>query len=121
MDHAPGFLALVLDAKSRIRETTCEAIRQRQLRGERFLLLDVREDHEWQQGHVAGAVHLGRGIVERDIERMVPDHATDMVLYCGGGFRSALGADALQKMGYTNLVSMDGGWKRWTDLGYPTE
>lgn len=121
MDHAPGFLRLVEDAKTRVRETTCEAIRQRQLRGERFLLVDVREDHEWEDGHVLGAVHLGKGIIERDIERIVPDHATDMVLYCGGGYRSALTADALQKMGYTNVISMDGGWKRWTGLGYPTE
>ena len=121
MDHSPGFLGLVQDAKSRVRETSCEAIRQRQLRGERFLLVDVREDHEWQEGHVVGAVHFSKGIIERDIERIVPDHATDMVLYCGGGFRSALSADALQKMGYSNIVSMDGGWKRWTDLTYPTE
>ena len=121
MDHAPGFLRLVQDAKTRVRETNCEGIRQRQLRGERFLLIDVREDHEWQGGHVVGAVHLGKGIIERDIERIVPDHATDMVLYCGGGYRSALTADALQTMGYTNIVSMDGGWKRWRELGYPTE
>ena len=121
MDHSPGFLRLVKEAKARIRETSCEVIRQRQLRGERFLLVDVREDHEWQQGHVVGAVHLGKGIIERDIERIVPDHGTDIVLYCGGGFRSAMSADAVRQMGYTNVVSMDGGWKRWTDLGYPTE
>jgi rhodanese-related sulfurtransferase len=121
MDHSPGFLRLAKAAKSRIRETSCEVIRQRQLRGERFLFIDVREDHEWQQGHAAGAVHLGRGIIERDIERIVPDHGTDIVLYCGGGFRSAMSADMLQQMGYSNVVSMDGGWKRWTDLNYPAE
>ena len=121
MEHSPGFLRLTQEARARIRETTCETIRQRQLRGERFLLVDVREDHEWQQGHITGAVHLGKGILERDIERIVPDHATDMVLYCGGGYRSALSADAIKQMGYTNVVSMYGGWKRWTELGYPTE
>lgn len=104
-----------------MREASCEAIRQRQARSERFLLIDVREDHEWEKGRIAGSMHLGKGIVERDVERLVPDPATDIVLYCGGGFRSALVADVLQQMGYTNVTSMDGGWTRWNALGYPTD
>jgi rhodanese-related sulfurtransferase len=89
--------------------------------GEQFLLVDVREDNEWQRGHIPGAVHMGRGIIERDIEEAVPDHAAKLVLYCGGGFRSALAADNLQKMGYTNVISMDGGWRGWNEAGLPTE
>ena len=88
---------------------------------DKFVLIDVREDHEWGKGRIAGATHLGKGIVERDVERLVPDLTADIVLYCGGGYRSALVADVLQQMGYSNVVSMDGGWKRWTDLGYPTD
>jgi rhodanese-related sulfurtransferase len=121
MEHSAGFLKLVNDAKSRIRETTPEQVRERQQAGERFLFVDVREDGEWQRGHAARAIHLGKGIIERDIEKVVPDHAAEIVLYCGGGFRSALVADALQKMGYENPISMDGGWKRWRELGYPVE
>lgn len=121
MDHSPGFLALVADARSRVRETTPEEVQRRRQAGERFHLVDVREDREWRQGRAAGAVHLGRGIIERDVEQAIPDHAAAIVLYCGGGFRSALAADNLQKMGYTNVISMDGGWKRWLALGYPTE
>lgn len=121
MDHSPGFLRLVQTVRGRVREASCEAIRQRQARSERFLLIDVREDHEWDKGRIAGAMHLGKGIVERDVERLVPDPATDIVLYCGGGFRSALVADVLQQMGYTNVTSMDGGWTRWNALGYPTD
>ncbi len=121
MDHSPGFLALVADAKSRVRETTPEEIHRRRQAGERFHLVDVREDREWRQGRAAGAVHLGKGIIERDVEQAIPDHDAPIVLYCGGGFRSALAADALQKMGYRDVLSMDGGWKRWLALGYPTE
>jgi rhodanese-related sulfurtransferase len=121
MEHSPGFLRLVAQSKQRIRETTPEEVRRRQEAGERFLLIDVREDEEWQRGHARGAKHLGKGIIERDIEKTVPDHDADIVLYCGGGFRSALAADALQQMGYRNVRSMDGGWRRWTALGYPVE
>lgn len=121
MDHAPGFLNAVNDAKSRVRENTPEDVKRKQEAGESFHLVDVREDNEWQKGHAAGAIHLGKGIIERDIEQAIPDHEAEIVLYCGGGFRSALAADALQKMGYTNVISMDGGWKRWNELGYLIE
>ena len=120
MDHAPGFLQLVAAARRRVRETTPEAVHRRQEAGERFHLVDVREDREWDAGHAEGAVHLGKGVIERDVERRFPDPHAEIVLYCGGGFRSALAADALQQMGYRNVISMDGGWKRWCALGYPT-
>ena len=119
--HAPGFLKIVTDAKSRVRECTVADVRARQAAGEPFVLVDVREESEFAAGHVPGAVHLGKGVIERDIEAKVPDPATPLVLYCGGGFRSALAADALQKMGYTNVISMDGGWRAWTEQGLPTE
>jgi rhodanese-related sulfurtransferase len=119
--HSQGFLDIVNDAKKRVRETTPEDVRRRQERGERFHLVDVREDNEWERGRALGAIHLGKGIIERDIERVIPDHDREIVLYCGGGYRSALAADVLQRMGYRNVLSMDGGWKRWNDLGYPTE
>lgn len=121
MQHSAGFLNIVNDAKSRVRETTPEDVRRRQERGERFFLVDVREDSEWDRGRALGAMHIGKGVIERDVERAIPDHDAEIVLYCGGGYRSALAADALQKMGYRNVISMDGGWKRWKDLGYPTE
>jgi len=121
MDHSNGFLNLVNDAKKRVRETTPEAVRRRQETGERFHLIDVREDNEWDRGRALGAIHMGKGIIERDIERAIPDREEEIILYCGGGFRSALAADTLAKMGYTNVVSMDGGWKRWRDLGFPVE
>ena len=121
MEHTKGFLNLVNDAKSRIRETTPEEVRKKQQGGHDFYLVDVREDNEWQKGHAQGAVHLGKGIIERDVEGTIPDHNAEIVLYCGGGFRSALAADALQKMGYKNVISMDGGWKRWRELEYPVE
>lgn len=121
MKHSQGFLDIVNDAKKRVRETTPEDIRRRQERGEHFYLVDVREDNEWERGRALGAMHLGKGIIERDVERVIPDHDTEIVLYCGGGYRSALAADVLQRMGYRNVFSMDGGWKRWNELGYPTE
>lgn len=119
--HAPGFLKIVQDAKGRVKECTVADVRRRRDAGESFTLVDVREESEYAAGHAAGAVHIGKGVIERDIETKVPDPATPLVLYCGGGFRSALAADALQKMGYTNVVSMDGGWRAWTDAGLPTE
>ena len=121
MAHSPAFLKIVDDAKSRIKQTMPEEVKSRLDRGEKFLLVDTREDNEWEKGHIAGAIHLGKGIIERDIESWVPNCETEIILYCGGGFRSALSADNLQKMGYANVVSMDGGWRRWKDLGYPTE
>ncbi|HLF14268.1 MAG TPA: rhodanese-like domain-containing protein [Bacteroidota bacterium] len=120
MNHSPGFLRLVEDAKKRVRETTPEAVHERMNRAEKFLLVDVREESEFAAGRIPGAVHIGRGILERDIEERVPDHSAAIILYCGGGFRSALSADNLGKMGYTNVVSMDGGWRRWNELGYET-
>jgi rhodanese-related sulfurtransferase len=121
MAHAPQFLKLVNEAKSRVKETNVADVKRRREAGEKFILVDVREDNEWANGHLPGAVHLGKGIIERDIEQRVPDNNSKVVLYCGGGFRSALVADNLQKMGYTNVESMDGGWKGWLDAGLPTE
>lgn len=121
MKHSPGFLALVEAAKRSIRETTVAAVVARQQRGESFHLIDVREDDEWRQGRARGAIHLGKGIIERDIETKIPDHAAPIVLYCGGGFRSALAAEALQKMGYTNVESMDGGIRGWRDAKLPED
>jgi len=120
MAHSPQFLKLVNEAKARVKETNVENVKRRMEAGEKFLLVDVREDNEWANGHVPKAVHMGRGIIERDIETAVPDTSTKMILYCGGGFRSALVADNLQKMGYTNVESMDGGWKGWLAAGLPT-
>ncbi len=119
MQHAPGFLKLVNDARSRVKETTVDEIKRRLDRGDKFLLVDVREESEFARDHLPGAVHLGRGIIERDIEARVPDTKTEVVLYCGGGFRSALAADNLQKMGYTNVISMDGGIREWREKNYP--
>jgi len=121
MQHSEGFLKLVDDAKTRIKEITPEEVRQKLDSGERFHFVDVREDHEWAQGRARGAMHLGKGIIERDIEHTIPDHGAEIVLYCGGGYRSALAADALQKMGYTNVLSMAGGIKKWRELGYPED
>jgi rhodanese-related sulfurtransferase len=120
MAHAPKFLKLVNDSKARVKETNVEDVKRRMDAGEKFLLVDVREDNEWANGHLPGAVHMGRGIIERDIEGAIPDTNAKMILYCGGGFRSALVADNLQKMGYTNIESMDGGWKGWVAAGLPT-
>ena len=121
MKHSEGFLKLVDQAKKRVRETTPAEVRHRQEAGERFYFVDVREDNEWQKGHAAGAIHLGKGIIERDVETAIPDHRAPIVLYCGGGYRSALAADALQQMGYTSVESMDGGWKLWLEMNYPFE
>ena len=121
MKHAPGFLAIVNDAKTRVKETDVATIKRRMDAGEKFHLVDVREDGEWAKGHLPGAKHMGRGVIERDIETAIPEKNAEIVLYCGGGFRSALSADNLQKMGYTNVVSMDGGWRGWTEAGHPTE
>jgi rhodanese-related sulfurtransferase len=121
MAHAARFLALVNDAKKRIKETNVADMKGRMDAGEKIVLVDVREESEWAQGHLPGAIHLGKGIIERDIEQRVPDTNAKIVLYCGGGFRSALTADNLQKMGYTNVESMDGGWKGWIGAGLPTQ
>jgi len=120
MQHAPQFLKLVNEAKQRVKETNVAEVQRRMAGGENFLLVDVREDNEWALGHVPGAVHMGRGIIERDIEMKVPETSTKVILYCGGGFRSALVADNLRKMGYTNVESMDGGWRGWVEAGLPT-
>ncbi|MFO1093126.1 MAG: rhodanese-like domain-containing protein [Planctomycetaceae bacterium] len=119
--HSPRFLAIVNDAKSRVRECTAQDVKTRLDAGERFQLIDVREESEYAAGHLPGARPLGKGIIERDIETAIPDPSTPIILYCGGGFRSALAADTLQKMGYTDVLSMDGGWRVWNELGYPTE
>lgn len=121
MVHSPAFLAIVDDAKSRVKQIDIGGYRKLQAAAAPHLLVDVREDNEWEAGHAAGAIHLGKGIIERDIEAKVPDKSTRLVLYCGGGFRSALAADNLQKMGYTDAISLDGGWKAWQQAGLPIE
>lgn len=121
MKHAPKFLQLVQDARKNVKETDVQAIHERLQRGEKLFIVDVREESEWAKGHLPGAVHLGKGIIERDIEAQVPDTGREMILYCGGGFRSVLAAENLRRMGYTNAVSMDGGWRGWTEAGYPVE
>jgi len=117
--HPPRFLKIVDDAKSRVRETNTDEVKSRMDRGDKFLLIDVREESEFAKDHLPEAIHLGKGIIERDIEGRVPKLDTEMILYCGGGFRSALAADNLQKMGYTNVISMDGGIRDWREKGYP--
>jgi rhodanese-related sulfurtransferase len=119
MKHNEGFLALVNDAKSRVKEIGIEEYKT--MPGAGHVLIDTREDSEWAAGHAAGAIHLGKGIIERDIETKIPDKSTTLVLYCGGGFRSALVADALQKMGYENPISLDGGWRAWNEAGLAVE
>ncbi len=121
MKHSPGFDQLCEDAKARIREVTIDQVKHKLNAGAAFRLIDVREDHEWNKDHAAGAEHLGRGIIERDIENLVPDHHAEIVLYCSGGYRSALAADNLQKMGYTNVWSMAGGIRAWKEASYPLE
>ena len=121
MKHSEGFLKIVNDAKTRIKEVTVAETRERLAANRSGLLIDVREDHEWEAAHAAGAIHLGKGIIERDIEGAAPDKGTELILYCGGGYRSALAADVLQQMGYTNVWSMAGGWKAWKESGAPVE
>ena len=121
MKHSQAFEKLCEDAKTRIRETTIEDVKRKLDAGDKFFFVDVREDHEWNEGHAAGAQHLGRGIIERDIEKLVSDKAAEIVLYCGGGYRSALAADNLQKMGYKNVFSMAGGIRAWREGGCPEE
>lgn len=117
--HPPRFLKIVDDARSRIRETNVDAVKSRIDRGDKFVLVDVREESEFAKDHLPGAIHLGKGVIERDIEARVPDLNAEMILYCGGGYRSALAADNLQKMGYTNVISMDGGIRGWREKNYP--
>ena len=119
MKHSEGFLALVNNARPRVREVDIHQYQKMPHEGR--LLIDIREDHEWEAGHAAGAIHLSRGIIERDIEARVPDKSTPMVLYCGGGYRSVLAADSLRIMGYTNVISLDGGWRGWVEAGLPVE
>ncbi|MEK6686768.1 MAG: rhodanese-like domain-containing protein [Pseudomonadota bacterium] len=121
MQHNPGFLKLVEQAKQRVKECSVAEVQARLARGEQFHFIDVREDHEFWIDHAAGARHLGKGIIERDIETEIPDKQVSIVLYCGGGYRSALVADTLQQMGYTNVISMGGGIKAWRDAGFPLE
>ena len=117
--HPPRFLKIVDDARTRVRETNVDDVKARMDRGDKFLLVDVREESEFAKDHLPGAIHMGKGVIERDIEARVPELNTEMVLYCGGGFRSALAADNLQKMGYRNVISMDGGIRGWREKGYP--
>ncbi len=119
MDHPEGFLNLVKDAKKRIKEENFRETKKRLDASEKIILVDTREDSEWARGHIPGAIHLSKGIIERDIERAIPDKEAAIILYCGGGFRSALAADNLQKMGYHKVISMDGGWRGWTEAGFP--
>lgn len=119
--HSPGFLAIASDAKTRVRECAVQAVKARLDAGQSLNLIDVREESEFAKGHLPGAVHLSKGVIERDVEAKFPDLGTELVLYCGGGFRSAMAADNLQKMGYRNVISMDGGWSGWKEAGYPVE
>ena len=117
--HSPGFLAIVNDAKSRVKEVNIEQYQQ--MADQDHILIDTREDSEWQAGHAKGAVHLSKGVIERDVEKTIPDKSKTLVLYCGGGFRSAMASDNLQKMGYQKVISLDGGWTAWNEAGLPTE
>ena len=118
-NHPPRFLKIFDDAKGRVHETTVDEVKSRLDRGDKFTLVDVREESEWQKDHLPGAIHMSKGVIERDVEKKVPDLNTEMILYCGGGFRSALAADNLQKMGYKNVISMDGGIRGWREKNYP--
>jgi rhodanese-related sulfurtransferase len=119
--HTPAFMKIVDDARSRIRECNVDDVKQKLDRGEKFHLVDVREESEWAAGHLPKAEHLGKGVIERDVETKIPDTSAEIILYCGGGFRSALAADNLQKMGYTNVISMDGGFRGWKEAGLPIQ
>jgi len=121
MQHSSRFLKLVNEAKAHVRETNVQEVKARMDKGEKLILVDVREDNEVARGRIPGAIHLGKGVIERDIEKTIPDTGAEIILYCGGGFRSALVAESLKKMGYANAVSMDGGWRVWVESGYPTE
>jgi rhodanese-related sulfurtransferase len=121
MKHSPGFLAVVEAAKQKIRETTVAEVAARLAKGDRFHFVDVREDDEWRAGHARGAIHLGKGVIERDIETKIPNQSDEIILYCGGGFRSALAAEQLQRMGYKNVASMDGGMRGWREAGLPED
>ena len=121
LQHPPRFLKIVDDAKKRVRETNVEQVKKKMDSGGKFILVDVREESEFAKDHLPGAIHLGKGVIERDIEARIPDLSAEIVLYCGGGFRSALAADALQRMGYTNVISLDGGWRAWQESGMPVE
>jgi rhodanese-related sulfurtransferase len=116
--HSPGFLRIVQDARTRIRECTVQDVKRRRDRGDSFYLVDVREESEWAAGYLPSALHLGKGIIERDIEQVIPDRDAEIIVYCGGGYRSALAADNLQKMGYANVTSMDGGFRGWCEAGF---
>ncbi|HXR25553.1 MAG TPA: rhodanese-like domain-containing protein [Candidatus Binataceae bacterium] len=119
VQHTEAYVKLVDDAKKRIKQEDFRETKKRLDAGGKFILIDTREDSEWARGHIPGAIHLGRGIIERDIEKTIPDRDALVILYCGGGYRSALAADNLQKMGYRNVISMDGGWRGWTEAGFP--
>lgn len=121
MDHPPRFLKIVDDARSRIKELTVQDVKRKLDSGQQFYLIDVREESEFARGRIPGAEHIGKGVIERDIEQAIPETGAEIVLYCGGGYRSALAADNLQKMGYTNVASMDGGFRGWREAGYKTE
>ena len=121
MDHSPRFVALVDDSKKRTTEISIADVRARMDRGERLALVDVREDSEWAAGRIRGARHIGRGVLERDIEKAIPDTNAEIILYCGGGYRSALAADSLRKMGYARVLSMAGGWREWQAASGPTD
>ncbi|MBX9567734.1 MAG: hypothetical protein K2X77_02520 [Candidatus Obscuribacterales bacterium] len=121
MKHSEAFVKLVDDAKTRVQEITPEEVLEKQKKGERFHFVDVREDREWNEGRAQGAMHMGRGVIERDVEKNIPNKSDLLILYCGGGFRSALAADNIQKMGYTNVLSMAGGMRLWRELNYPEE
>jgi rhodanese-related sulfurtransferase len=119
--HNPGFLALVSEAKTRVKHFGIEEFEALAASGEKFVLIDIREESEWAAGHAKGAIHIGRGILERDIETYVPDKNTKIVLYCGGGYRSVLSAESLGRMGYTDVISLDGGWRAWKEAGLPVQ
>jgi rhodanese-related sulfurtransferase len=121
MQHSKRFLQIVGAAKRRIRQIDMRTVRQRMEKGEKLLLVDVREESEWTGGHLPGAIHLGKGVIERDVEVAIPNPEAEIILYCGGGFRSALAAENLQRMGYTHVLSMDGGYRGWVAAGLPVE
>jgi len=121
MDHSPGFLKIVNEAKGKIKQTTIDEIKKRMDAGEKICLIDCREESEWAAGHIKGASYLGKGLVERDVEKIYPNKKDELIFYCGGGYRSALVCETLQRMGYQNPVSMDGGWRSWTEKNYPIE